>query len=190
MSAKIDNSMVAAKAELRRRFLPERARVLYLFCGLGNMYHRAYRGRVDEYHGVDMNKVHDRTLCELGNNERYVRAHNLGRHNVFDLDDWGCPWKLLYLILAKQPPGEITVFVTDGIAERMKLSGAPSKFVSATERIRRSFTIPGILRWYPEIFATMLLDLKRRYGWETVSASYFHNPKHTVYYWALKMRKR
>jgi hypothetical protein len=153
------------------------------------MYRRVYQGRAAEYHGVDSQKVHSKELCTLTDNEAYVRSHDLSRYNVFDLDDWGCPWKLLYLILRKHPAGEVTVFVTDGLAERMKRSGHVTALVSATERIPRNAVLPGLLRWYPDIFATMLLDLKRRYGWETTSATYFHNPQRTVYYWCVKLRK-
>ena len=54
---KVDNSNERLKAELRTRFLPKEARVLDLFCGLGQMYRLAYEGRVSLYHGVDNQKV-------------------------------------------------------------------------------------------------------------------------------------
>ena len=49
--------------------------------------------------------------------------------------------------------------------------------------------IPGLNRWYVDIFATMLLDLEKRYGWRTIKAEYFHNARRSVCYWALKMEK-
>jgi hypothetical protein len=189
MAEAVDNSMPAAKAELRRRNLPDNARVLDCFCGTGEMYRRAYEGRVDYYHGLDKAKTHSPELCTLVDNATWMARHDLGQFNVFDLDDYGCPWRLIYLILGRHPGETVTLFVTDGLATRMKRTGHVSKWVSATEHIRRDAVLPGILRWYPDIFATMLLDLERRYGWRVQRAEYFHNSLRTVYYWALKLSK-
>lgn len=185
----VDNSMPWAKGELRKRYLPDDAKVLDLFCGSGEMYRRAYQGRVTSYLGLDKEKIHDERLCVLTDNERWVRRHSLDVYNVFDLDAYGCPWKLLYLVLGKRSAGEVTMFVTDGMAERMMMSGHIAKMVSATERVPKNFMLPGLLRWYPDIFATMLLDVERRYGWRTTAAVYFHNPRRTVYYWAIRLEK-
>ena len=186
---KKDNSMEREKAELRIRNLPAEARVLDLFCGSGEMYRRAYEGQVAYYHGVDKAKVHTPELCTLINNVVYVTRNNLSNYNVFDLDDYGTPWKLLYLILRKHPPGEVTIFVTDGLVAHQKIDGNVTKFVSATENVPRQMNLPGLNRFYVDIFATMLLDLERRYGWKTIRAQYFHNTRRTVYYWSLKMQK-
>jgi len=186
---KTDNSMEKEKAELRIRNLPKNARVLDLFCGEGEMYRRAYQGKVDKYHGIDKEKIHNHQICTLISNTVFIANNDISGYNVFDLDDYGTPWKLLYLILKKLPPGEITIFVTDGLVLHQKVDGQVTKFVSATERIPLHMNIPGINRFYEDIFATMLLDVKKRYGWETTKAVYFHNERRTVYYWCLKMRK-
>jgi len=186
---KEDNSMAHQKALLRLTNLPKRARVLDLFCGNGEMYNRAYKGRVEYYHGVDKKKIHNPKICTLTNNIVYITQNTLDDFNVFDLDDYGTPWKQLYLILKKLKRDEVTIFVTDGLVLRQKMDGTVSKFVSATEQIPRKMNIPGLNRWYVDIFATMLLDLEKRYNWKTVKAQYFHNERRTVYYWALKMEK-
>jgi hypothetical protein len=186
---KKDNSMAHQKALLRLKNLPKRARVLDLFCGNGEMYNRVYKGRVEYYHGVDKEKIHNPKICTLTNNIVYITQNNLDDFNVFDLDDYGTPWKQLYLILKKLKRDEVTIFVTDGLVMRQKIDGTVSKFVSATEQVPRKMNIPGLNRWYVDIFATMLLDLEKRYNWKTVKAQYFHNERRTVYYWALKMEK-
>lgn len=186
---KVDNSATQHKAQLRIRNLPKAPAVLDLFCGAGQMYRLAYRDRAVLYHGIDKEKIHDPAICTLGDNLKYLQKNDIDQFNVFDLDDYGSPWKQLYLILRKLNRSDATIFVTDGLVMRQKVNGKISKFVSATERVRRTANIPGLNRWYVDIFATMLLDVEKRYGWKTVKAEYFHNDRRSVYYWALKMEK-
>ena len=101
---KTDNSMENEKALMREKYLPENASVLDLFCGSGEMYKRAYRGNVCDYHGTDISKVHNLEICEITNNEKYVRRNDLDKYNTFDLDAYGSPWKLFYLILKMKKP--------------------------------------------------------------------------------------
>lgn len=186
---KTDNSMEHEKALMCTHNLPNDARVLDLFCGNGEMYRRAYQGKVLKYHGVDKKKIHNPEICTLTNNMVYVAHNDISEYNVFDLDDYGTPWKLLYLIIRKLLPGEITVFVTDGLVVHQKVDGTVTKFVSATEHLPRKINLPGLNRFYVDIFATMLKNIEKRYGWITQKAQYFHNPRRTVYYWALKLKK-
>jgi hypothetical protein len=185
---KTDNSMEWHKAEMRKKYLPKDAKVLDLFCGNGEMYKRAYKDLALKYHGTDKEKVHDTNICTLINNVIYIAHNDITDYNVFDLDDYGTPWKLLYLILRKLPPGKVTIFITDGLVMHQKVDGKVTKFVSATERLPRKFNIPGLNRYYIDIFATMLKDIEIRYGWITDKALYFHNERRSVYYWTLKMR--
>lgn len=187
---KVDNSATELKAQLRIRNLPEAPAVLDLFCGTGQMYRAAYKDRAILYHGVDKEKVHDPEICTLADNLAFLQREDIDRYNVFDLDDYGSPWKQLYIILRKINRPDVTIFITDGLVMHQKVDGKVTKFVSATERIRRDANIPGLNRWYVDIFATMLLDLEKRYGWRTVKAEYFHNDRRSVYYWALKFEKR
>jgi hypothetical protein len=184
-----DNSMAFEKALMRIKYLPKEARVLDLFCGNGEMYKRAYKGRVVKYHGIDKKKVHDYNICELQNNLIYIKHNDLSRFNVFDLDDYGSPWKQLYMIIRKLPLGEYTFFITDGLVMHQKMTGKVAKFVSGTERVPQETNIPGANRFYVDMFGTMLKDLERRYGCEIMMSKYFHNERRTVYYWAVKIKK-
>lgn len=186
---KKDNTNMAAKIKIRKENLPKDARVLDLFCGEGEMYKQVYRDKVLSYHGVDKEKIHTPGLCTMTDNIFFITKNNLDEYNVFDLDDYGSPWKQMYLILKKLQRESVTLFITDGLVMKMSLGGDVTKFVSATEKIPRKFNIPGIGRWYIEIFATMLCDIKQRYGWEITFAQHARNQRGTVYYWCVKMRK-
>ena len=186
---KTDNSMEEEKAAMRVKYLPENASVLDCFCGMGEMYKRAYKGRVKHYHGIDKEKIHNPDICEIQNNLTYIKKNKLDQYNVFDLDDYGSPWKQLYLIVKKIPPGEYTFFITDGLVMHQKVDGQVTKFVSGTECIPKEMNLPGINRFYVDIFATMLKDLERRYNCMVRLAKYFHNNRRTVYYWVIKLKK-
>ena len=184
-----DHTMVREKAAMRRKYLPPQARVLDLFCGNGEMYARVYQERAEHYHGVDKRTIHNPAICTLADNVAYITRADLSGYNVFDLDDYGCPWRQLYLLLGKLKQAEVTVFMTDGLVLHQRVDGRVTKFASATERLRRDFNVPGMNRWYLPMFATMLLDAGKRYGWQTELATYFHNARRTVYYWCLKLSR-
>jgi len=185
--SKVDNSATDLKARLRIRNLPEKPAVLDLFCGTGQMYQAVYKDRAILYHGVDREKVHDPKICTLTNNLTYLQKEDINQFNVFDLDDYGCPWKQIYLIFRKLRRPDATLFVTDGLVLFQKVNGNVTKFVSATENLPKNFNIPGLNRWYVDIFATMLLDIEKRFGWKTIKAEYCHNSRRSVYYWAIKL---
>lgn len=185
--SKVDNSATDLKARLRIRNLPEKPAVLDLFCGTGQMYQAVYKDRAILYHGVDREKVHDPKICTLADNLSFLTKSDINQFNVFDLDDYGCPWKQIYLIFRKLHRPDATLFVTDGLVMHQKVDGKVTKFVSATENLPKNFNIPGLNRWYVDIFATMLLDIEKRFGWKTVKAEYCHNSRRSVYYWAIKL---
>lgn len=188
-SSQRDHSNVNLKAELRRQNLPDGARVLDLFCGLGEMYRLVYRASTMLYHGVDNRKIHDTDLCTLVNNNIYITRRDMNQFNVFDLDDYGSPWKQLFLIMERYRQPEATFFITDGLILHLNLVSGHTRFLSATENIPRNFEIPGVGRWYIGIFSTMLLRLEQRYGYKVEKAQYFPNDRRTVYYWHIKIRK-
>lgn len=177
------------KAALRIKYLPEKAMVLDLFCGTGEMYRAAYKDRAGNYQGVDKKQIHDPAICVLMNNEAFIAQRNIDTYNVFDLDAYGTPWKQMYLLLRKLKRSDAVLFVTDGLVMHQKVDGDVTKFVSATERVNSDLNVPGLNRFYVQIFATMLLDIESRYGWKTQKAVYFHNERRSVYYWYLKMSK-
>ena len=186
---KEDNSSTAEKAALRIKNITEDAHVLDLFCGTGKMYQGAYKNRAAKYYGVDKEKIHSKELCTLSDNIQFVLSNNILEYNVFDLDDYGTPWKLLYLIMQKTTQPELTFFITDGLVMHQKVDGTVTKFVSATEKLPKKFNIPGLNRWYEDIFLTMLLDIEKRYDYHVTKAECFHNQRRSVYYWCVKLEK-
>ncbi len=189
---KHDNSSPTLKATLRERMLKgvEKPRVLDLFCGNGEMYKRVYAGRAAEYVGVDREKVHDRSLCLIMDNRQYVAAHDLSRFDVFDLDAYGCPWGLMYRVLERAGVGPITLFVTDGLAERLRRNNKPLQIVSATNRIPKGMRIPAAVRWYEAMFKTMLLELGARFGWRVTHGLYGFNSGKSVCYWGIRLERQ
>lgn len=187
-----DNSDPALKIALRKKYLPLEASVLDCFCGNGTMYHNVYEGRTARYHGLDDKKVHTLELCTLMDNEAYVRRRDLSGFNVFDLDAYGSPWKLFLLIcrVLKKRDEPYVFFLTDGTILRAKLNSAPPRIISATESIPTSFSIPCINHWYVEMFMTMLAKAEEKYGLDIEEAVYLKNDRGSVYYWALRVRKR
>ena len=186
---KKDNSATREKIALRLKFLPKKPVVLDLFCGTGKMYNGAYKGRAVDYHGIDHKKVHDESLCQIEDNESWVKSNNIEKYNCFDIDAYGCPWKLLFTICKKCKQGEIVCYITDGLVLNQKMNGTVTNFVSATEKIPKKFNVPGLNRWYIEIFASMLKKLENKTNVIVKKAVYFHNSKRTVYYWALVILK-
>ncbi len=185
----VDNSALEEKAAMREKYLPKAARVLDLFCGNVEMYKRVYRGKAEIYHGVDKEKIHTDEICTLQDNIRYIKTNDISSFNVFDLDDYGSPWKLLYLIIKKVPPGNYTFFITDGLPARLSVNNKATKFISATEQIPNGLKLTGLYKFYVSIFGTMLRTLEKKYGCEVKKAVYFKNQRGTVYYWTIKLTK-
>ena len=191
----LDNHFEALKVSLRKRFLPSKARVLDLFCGEGILYQNVYEGVVEKYFGVDKEKIHDSELCALSDNVSYLLGMSvveLSDYNVFDLDAYGCPWKLFYLLLERHSGPELTVFMTDGLKTNLFGSfagtGELCDMVLALEGILRKFEVPCMGRWYEEMFLTMLLTAEERYGWSVATAKHISATK-GVSYWYISLKK-
>jgi len=88
-------------------------------------------------------------------------------------------------MLERAGPVPLTVFVTDGLPERMRRNNKAFQIVSATNRIPKGMQIPASIRWYEAMFKTMLLDAERRYGWRTTRGLYAFNSGKSVCYWGL-----
>lgn len=184
-----DNKNIGLKTQIRSIFLPEEATVLDLFCGYGEMYRQIYKNKAIYYLGIDSKKIHNENCCIIADNLSYVKNHNIDIFNTFDLDAYGSPWKLLFLILSKSPQKNLTVFITDGLLLSLKRANRATKFVSAIEMIPQEMKIPLISRYYPDIFNTMLRYVCQRYSWYVTSAKYAYNTDATVCYWVLKLSK-
>lgn len=125
---KTDNnaSALAAKVRLRLNVLAELnpARVLDCFCGAGEMYRQAW-AQAAEYAGCDERpwSPADPVSRFVVDNRRLLRALDLQRFNVFDLDAYGSPWEQMMIIADRRrwAPGERgAVVLTDGSALRLK----------------------------------------------------------------------
>lgn len=184
-----DSTQLWKKIGLRRLYLPKKAVVLDLFCDQGEIYNKAYKGKVQFYLGIDNVKIHDPAICRLSKNTVFVAHNDISQFNVFDLDDYGNPWMLLYLILKKSTQAKLTIFVTDGLVLHSQVTGQVAKAVSATEHIPRRMNIPAMCRWYIDVFSTMLLDIQTRYKWTVDLAGYIYNDRKTVCYWVLKLSR-
>jgi len=187
---KKDNTQKWYKINLRRKYLPKNAKVLDLFCGNGEIYNLVYKNNTEKYIGIDKEKIHSQKLCIKTNNIIFVSKNNINDFNVFDLDDWGSPWKLFYLILKKWQGKKATFFITDELKLNQSVSkGKVSKFVSATEKISMGMIVPGLNRYYVDIFATMLLDVQKRFFCKIENPVYIFNDRKSVCYWAFNIVK-
>jgi hypothetical protein len=136
---KRDNSKPAegAKAKIRENVLgiigAENARVFDAFAGEGRMY-RAVWHKAAYYVGCDRDWFPDDRLAYAGqlpnhpiDNRRVLRAIDLTRFNLFDLDAHGSMWEQFWIIAARRPcaPGEkIGIVITEGTGLKMNMGGA------------------------------------------------------------------
>jgi len=196
-----DNSAAGFKSDLRKKYTTEKSRVLDLFCGSGAMYKLAYEGRVKKYHGVDKEKIHDEKICTLTDNTSFVKSRDISGYNVFDLDAYGDPWKLLYLILQKAPDRPLVIFLTDGNRKRFVRYQALTRVLRASENIKVGMEIPNLANFYEEIVSTYLLKITELTGRKIKLARYAlkaklsgdesgNNRADTVAYWVVKIKRK
>lgn len=159
----VDNSHDArrAKVELRQWVLREvqPARVIDVFAGDGEMYRDAW-SKAAEYLGFDERPIHDARSLMIGDSYQLLRAIDLRRWNVFDVDCYGQPWQALLIIAARRQwaAGEIGAVVCTDSSLRTKFGFASHAQVAAngldtrivgktTASDRDSMTSLGIARW-------------------------------------------
>ena len=121
----------------------EVANVLDCYAGEGNMY-RAVWHRAAYYAGCDKDLFLDRRRAFVADNRRVLRAIDLRKFNVFDLDAWGSPWEQLYIIAVRRPllPGDLLgLCLTEGTGLKMNMGGV-SKALATLARIR--VQMPGM----------------------------------------------
>jgi hypothetical protein len=132
LSAKTDNNPAALKAkiDIRRRILEAIGRpaaVFDAFAGAGEM-HRAVWKHADRYVGCDLKWQRDGREMFCADNRRVMRAIELKRFNVFDLDAYGSPWEQAIIIADRRgvEAGElIGIALTEGAGLSYKANVIP-----------------------------------------------------------------
>ena len=190
---KKDNSSLRVKVALRRAFLPKDARVLDLFCGDGCMYRAVYRGHCAKYLGLDKVKTHDCRICMIVDNQKWLSEQALAGFNVFDLDAYGSPLRMLQTIIAKMTEEEIVIFVTDGLPQTLMhcCNTAPPRIVRQVENLSDDWALAGgisMYQFYPQFFATLLKKCERAYRVRVSRWIFSWNPRHTCAYHALLIK--
>lgn len=120
-----------AKAELRRLVLEalgeDQADVFDAFAGNGAMYERVWH-RARSYTGCDLVWYRDARLAYVADNRRVMRAIDLARFNVFDLDAYGSPWEQVCILVDRRPVAQgerLGLLLTEGTGFNLKLGGMP-----------------------------------------------------------------
>lgn len=124
-----DNHAAAlpAKVEIRERILaavPDAA-VFDAFAGSGEMYRRVWH-RAPGYVGCDTRYFADDRPAFVADNRRVLRAIDLTRYGIFDLDAYGSPWEQAIIIAGRrlvQPGERIGMCLTDGSNVGLRLGG-------------------------------------------------------------------
>lgn len=137
---KSNNTVAAkpAKIDIRERVLSiigaDHAHVFDAFSGEGELY-RAVWHRAASYVGVDLKWYHDDRLAYVADNRRLMRALDLARFNVFDLDAYGSPWDQVWILGARRrvAPGErIGLVLTEGTNLKIKMGTIPFSLARLT----------------------------------------------------------
>jgi hypothetical protein len=122
-----------AKAEIRRNVFAclhrddVPAAVFDAFAGDGAMYREVWKD-APIYAGCDMTWYRDERRMYVADNRVVLRAIDLRRFNIFDLDAWGSPWEQALIVCARRPvaPGErLGLLLTEGSGLKVKMGGLP-----------------------------------------------------------------
>jgi hypothetical protein len=115
----------AAKIALRKTAAAwvEEPRVLDLYAGPGILWNQVWKK--SQYDGCDRDWFrNDPRRLWVADNLLLARALDLSRWNVFDLDAYGSPWRLWWIIAIRrqlQPGERVAVVFTDGTSMRARL---------------------------------------------------------------------
>lgn len=165
---KVNNADAAerAKIEVRKLVLDaigKDARVFDAYAGQGAM-HAAVWSKAASYVGCDLELVRDRRTAFVADNRRVLRALDLERFNLFDLDAYGSPWEQALIIATNRRvrAGERIGFaITEGSALKLKLGGMPAA-LKAIAGV--SGTPAGLARETGAILDAAIAGLARRMG--------------------------
>jgi hypothetical protein len=167
VNRKTDNHAAAleAKVAIRQRVLDDigagDARVFDAFAGEGQLYDRVWQ-QAGEYTGCDRVWYRDDRLMFVADSRRVLRALDLARFNIFDLDAYGSPWEHVAIICARRPmaPGErIGLVFTEGSGLKVKMGQLP--FALAVMAGLRA-TMPGTARAFNNVLDRAILGTCRR----------------------------
>lgn len=187
------NSDISLKLAIRKSFLKDVTdyAVLDLFSGVGKMYRALYKDKAYRYVGVDNTYTHSEELCVKQDNMEYVRQNELN-FDVFDLDDFGCPWELLLLCFSKLTPREAPYifFVTDGLVYKARKTNVVIPIVANMECISRKSQIFGLNHWVIDLFKSMLFKASEKYALNITNIQHVRNHRKTCDYWGFKVVKR
>jgi hypothetical protein len=102
--APIASSAKGSKALIRRNVmeaLGEPAHVFDAFAGTGEFYREVWKDAAS-YVGCDLRYFTDDRAAYVADNRRVLRAIDLSRFNLFDLDAYGMPWEQAIIIAARR----------------------------------------------------------------------------------------
>lgn len=142
LGVKIDNQAHGAKVTIRKRVadaLAAPVRVFDAFAGAGGMMHEAIWKDAEHYVGCDLKwDRDDGRLMYVADNRRVMRAIDLGKFNIYDLDAYGFPWEQALIIADRRTvkPGEaVGMIFTEGGGIAYKANSVPHA-VSVLGRVK------------------------------------------------------
>lgn len=132
-----------AKLEVRQRALTwigaANARVFDAFAGNGAMWRDVWRGAAD-YAGCDVRAIYDLDRPLFHHDaERVMRAIDLNAFNVFDLDAFGSPWPVAWVLSQRRQLGageKVAIITTDGAKLNARFGQVERCFAYLTGRKR------------------------------------------------------
>ena len=108
---KTDNSFLADKVSLRKKYLPEKTtlKVLDLFHGNGEIWKRIKKetGKNIDVLGIDKKKTKNCVL--VGDNMKFLPSIDIHKYDIIDLDAYGIPFEQLDHILNRGFKGDIFI---------------------------------------------------------------------------------
>lgn len=165
-SKKVDNNptALAAKVKIRQNVIEtigRKAAVFDAFAGSGEMYSAVWK-TAGAYAGCDMKRQRDDRLMFCADNRRVLRAIDLSKFSIFDLDAYGFPWEAAIIISDRRrvAPGErIGMVFTEAGGISSRQNTVPIAITLLTGVRNRSV---GLGRMRAQIFDRALLGLTSR----------------------------
>ncbi len=170
-AVKTDNhpARANAKVALRRRVLASigagEAQVFDAFAGSGAM-HRAVWHDAAGYVGCDLRWFGGDRRAFVADNLRVLRAIDLARFTIFDLDAYGSPWRQAMIVAARRAlvPGEkLALVLTDGSPMKARLGAVPADLAALAGVPREA---AGMSKRWRELTARALTTLAGQMGGE------------------------